>query len=397
MLFSVRNLGVSSRLLIRLSRPQHLPCQSIRPSSNVTGKHRPTVGHQPPQRRRREWPLNLTFFCLGAASYMCYLSYSTNDTSTLNPKTFTPYTVLSRTPISPTSSIFTLHPCTTDSSTSSPFSPSQRPGIWSVQLKQPQLQIARAYTPLPPLLPPSSPSHSPNDGDGDINLLIRREHLGEVSTYLHDLSLGATVEVRGPKQELEFPNDVSDVVFVVGGTGVAPALQAAWRLLHKESYKARIHILWANRRRIECLGGRRERPAESTWKGGPQEGQKASDEKGQKNALVRQLDALREKSAGALTVDYFVDEEGTFITAEHLQRCLGKRASDGKEGRGVVLVVGPEGFVNYVAGANRQKSAVGDGAGVETGRRGSPPFSPHCLFAQVDLTGWQYMECDDSV
>ena len=48
-----------------------------------------------------------------------------------------------------------------------------------------------------------------------------------MSTYLHRLPIGATIELRGPHVEYQIPSEVKNVIFVAGGTGIAPALQVA--------------------------------------------------------------------------------------------------------------------------------------------------------------------------
>ncbi|KAI9778319.1 MAG: mitochondrial peripheral inner membrane protein [Peltula sp. TS41687] len=118
-----------------------------------------------------------------------------------------------------------------------------------------------------------------------IRLLVRHEPLGEVSSYLHSLRPGDGLELRGPKIEYEFPPSPPDdddddegveVVFIAGGTGIAPALQVCdWVLRQggtgsggrgeeeedersgkgKRKGKVRVRILWACRSRADCLGG----------------------------------------------------------------------------------------------------------------------------------------------
>ncbi|RPB16207.1 hypothetical protein P167DRAFT_596419, partial [Morchella conica CCBAS932] len=177
----------------------------------------------------------------------------------------------------------------------------------SLQIKQPQLQIARSYTPLPP------------HDNGTIRLLIKKEPGGEMSRYLYSLPEGATVELRGPQIDYAYtPRDLSGerkVVFIAGGTGIAPALQVASSLLGGEG-KERAEILWAVRRREETLGAMADEVAR----------------------LVGRVDP---RGVGRLVVRVFVDGEGG----------IGVRDVEAAVGGGArVFVSGPEGFVGWIAG-----------------------------------------------
>ena len=319
----------------------------------------------------------------------------------LNPVTFTPYVLVSKEPVSSTNAIFTLRH-ERGSTSAQQLQETQTPwpqrAIWSVQIKQPQLQIARSYTPLPPLQAPTlsesaDPTstvapYNPIAGTGldEIRLLIRREKEGEVSGYLHSLPVGSTVELRGPHIEYEIAKDVGDIVFLAGGTGIAPALQAAHWILgnpgdtaHESAMeKARIHVLWANRRREDCLGGdnatsildkddlsahrsesfietlasyfwRSDRPsppssATSTTKdlsahhhspfaaaasrsSPPSDPSSSSEKPAPPNPIVQSLRSLRSRFPAQVATTYFVDEEGSYITRHFLERCIGRRPS----------------------------------------------------------------------
>ncbi|KAH0609737.1 uncharacterized protein H6S33_012283 [Morchella sextelata] len=265
----------------------------------------------PPPRRSKNLALAAaaaTLTTLAAGTY----TYTTTrtPTSTLNPHTFTPYTLTTKTPISagPTpTSIFTLTP--TSPSPPLPFTT----GILSLQIKQPQLQIARPYTPLPP---------PPEKDDGTIRLLIKREPGGEMSRYLYSLPEGAAVELRGPQVDYVYtPSDLSGerkIVFFAGGTGIAPALQVASSLLGGEGGKGkgRAEILWAVRRREETGGA-------------------MADE------VARLAGRVDPEGVGRLVVRVFVDGEGG----------IGVRDVEAAVGGGArVFVSGPEGFIGWIAG-----------------------------------------------
>lgn len=182
--------------------------------------------------------------------------------------------------------------------------PAWKHGLWCVEIKQPQLQVARDYTPLPP---PVGMGMGQEQGQeqgqelledmerGRLRFLIRKMDGGEVSSYLSKLKVGDRVELRGPHLGFDVAERLGglvrsgddgegeqmgqqqeqgqgQVVFLAGGTGIAPALQVARRLYGPVYEKGPSHgkgewkqmsdkmptnppkmtIVWANRFREDC-------------------------------------------------------------------------------------------------------------------------------------------------
>ena len=281
---------------------------------------------------------------LGTAFYFISNPDSRSGTKIFDPPKFTPFTIVKREEVPPTSIILTLRPQTLVNRprklVSDPYELSWEKGNWSVEIKQPQLQIARSYTPLPP-----------NKGDpkGDLRLLIRKEHKGEVSGYLHTLGVGSQIHLRGPHEEFDLPERVTDVVFLAGGTGIAPALQVAYALLegrHTDMEKPKMHIVWASRKRADCEGGV-DISNPYAW------------EARKTGRIVQELETLQQKYPGQLSVEYLVDEEGKFLDQKKISS-LTKASSEVKFGAShtridskLLFVSGPEGFINYIAGPKR--------------------------------------------
>ncbi|KAH8689674.1 putative cytochrome c mitochondrial import factor [Talaromyces proteolyticus] len=305
--------------------------------------------------KKRTW-LRLTVVTLTAAGIGAYLRTQQDaGNSQLNPAVFAHYRLVSREPVSSTNSIFTLEP-SRPADNRETYELAWQMGVWSVMFKQPQLQIGRDYTPLPP---------RDNNAEGDeieesLRFLIRRDPHGEVSRYLHNLQVGADVEIRGPQVECEISPDVRDVLFIAGGTGIAPALQAIYILLRhaKPEEKRRIHILWANRKREDCLGGISDTPAgghakTSWWTFGRQTASSTSTPEPpaatSQGAIVSELQKLKVRYPEQITVDYFVDEESSFISTKDITAFTDSvQAAAGKQ---MLIVSGPEGFINYMAGS----------------------------------------------
>lgn len=326
---------------------------------------------------RRRWTIYVVTFTCGVLAYYEYTAYNEwKSDQVLNPMNFTPFVLVGKERVSSTTSIFTLQPNLT-AKNSSIYAEAWKKGVWSVQVKQPQLQIARSYTPLPPI------DANESSTNGAIRFLIRKDPNGEVSGYIHKLPLGATIELRGPHIEYELPEEVQEVLFIAGGTGIAPALQIAHTLFNRSGESPRrnpkMRILWANRRREDCLGGisdilRVETPMEEPDMDQRAESRSMKDLVGYmlpQTALVTQLDKLRAKSPGNISIQYFVDEDRKFISEDYLRLFLDdpwlayanalekmggfdyqkkrweKRYPPGSR---LVLISGPDGFVKHYAG-----------------------------------------------
>ena len=250
-----------------------------------------------------------------------------------------------------------------------------------MQFKQPQLQIARSYTLLPPV---------PGTEEDELHFLIRRERNGEVSGYLHRLPLDAEVDLRGLSAEYELPENVDRVVFLAGGTGIAPALQVASLL----AGKADVHVLWASRRREDCVDGISDTKQPASWKSvfngwwntsaSPASSNTTDHGKeGEEGVIVSQLETMKqrfghEKGQRKLIVDYYVDEEGTFIDPKNVDQLL--QSSSRNDKTKLLFVAGPDGFVNHWAGTKEWK----DGQEIQGPLRG--------VLSSLDVRGWKVLK-----
>lgn len=267
----------------------------------------------------------------------------------LNPSSFVPFTVVSREQVSPTSFILTVKPkfnrdgaegkgTTAAGLALSVLFPrlefprashTNRPvleaawdhGLWSVEIKQPQLQVARDYTPLPP----SSPGEGERDLEqGRLRFLIRKMDGGEVSTYLSRLRIGDAVELRGPHLGFDVRarlGSADRIVFLAGGTGIAPALQTVRAVLETDgsgsrspapnSTKPTVFILWANRHRTDCPGVGPPPIASSS-------SSRTETQSATTNAIVSLLAQLEARHGDKLRFVATVDEENTFISPDDI-------------------------------------------------------------------------------
>lgn len=260
---------------------------------------------------------------------------------------------------------------------------------------QPELQIARPYTPLPPL----------EDTQPElVRLFVRQEPQGEVSTMLHKINRGTIVSLRGPRVEYEIPDDIDEILFLAGGTGIAPALQVAHTLFNHRTKRTgqdpELRILWANRRREDSINGldplsQRAQaglvPKTGTLtdklRGEPPSQPNQTTEEGaapsppSQTRLVDEVESLKAKHRGKMIVDYFTDEEGSYISEGLLRTYLSgadqTANQDGTPRRKVILISGPEGFVDVFAGP-------------KTWQRGIQTQGPlGGLLKKIDPQGWE--------
>lgn len=320
----------------------------------------------------------VTSLCLGGiGAGAIFLSRENVSSHILNQSTFVPYRLVEKHDISTSNAILTLECRDAQDAVQHLHRESS---TWNVELKQPQLQIARAYTPLPPF-------RSDLDKSRIIRLLVKREHNGEMSSYLHSLALGSTIEIRGPKVDYVVPDDVSHILFLAGGTGIAPALQLAQALRNA----ADMTILWANRKREDCIGGQNTfAPMQSSWwrslplsyfgSDNPIRARHGNDFA--KSAVVAQLQELISDESKNLEVEYLVDEEGTAITRSTLMRALRHQSASqmNSAGQKIIIVSGPEGFVKSLAGPKVWQN----------GNETQGPLGG--LLSQIDLPGWKVIK-----
>jgi cytochrome-b5 reductase len=102
------------------------------------------------------------------------------------------------------------------------------------------VNIIRAYTPT---------SHV--DQVGYFDLLIKSYEYGKMSSFLHSLGPGSTVDVRGPLGRFKYTiNGYPHIGLIAGGTGLTPCLQLVRTILQCPEYKddnTRLTLLFQNR------------------------------------------------------------------------------------------------------------------------------------------------------
>ncbi|KAG5951169.1 hypothetical protein E4U53_003631 [Claviceps sorghi] len=283
---------------------------------------------------------------LGTATYL--LAPSSAAPSSLNETTFAPYAITARDAVSGSSVVLTVAPRRQHGAPAPPYLAPQssrwRHPLWSVEFKQPQVQIARHYTPLPP--------HDDEDPrDGRLRFYVRAVGGGEMSRYLHGLRVGDEVYLRGPHPGLDVLGRLGargSVVFLAGGTGIVPGMQVAAAVLERDD-AARVELLWAVRRRDEiqrpaAVTPQTPRPWWSFWTAAAGRAAAAAPTEvtadlENPSAVARELMRLKARFGPRLHVRLAVDEERTRFTARDVQGALAA-GDEGGPSRAVVADAG---------------------------------------------------------
>lgn len=159
----------------------------------------------------------------GAGLYFYQASSSSSSKPYLSYGSFTPLKIKDVKRITADSSIFTLalpHSALPHSQDYPPSEPPDNP-LQAIYIRQPELQLQRAYTPLEAQAFSTGETATRNSGDvkdakkdREIRLLVKRYDDGEVSSYLHRLGIGGEVDIRGPVRTWTIPPDCEHLIFV---------------------------------------------------------------------------------------------------------------------------------------------------------------------------------------
>ncbi|KAL2677062.1 hypothetical protein Neosp_010829 [[Neocosmospora] mangrovei] len=279
-------------------------------------------GHKPdfsaPKQARVLSPLIFISLIIGGVGY--YLATPHSKPDTLNDISFVPYAITHREAISPTSFVITIVPHKSNPSlpylTPSDTSSRWSHPLWSVEFKQPEVQISRHYTPLPPLA-------NEDPTDGALHFYIRAVGDGEMSHYLARRQVGQDVFLRGPHVGFELAERLGEhkrLVFLAGGTGVVPGMQAAKAVLETSS-DASVDLLWAVRKREEIQNS--AAPKQSSWKFWQEKkpttlGLQVENP----SPVTRRLQDLKATYGDRLNVQVVVDEEGTKFQDKDIKNAI---------------------------------------------------------------------------
>ncbi|EWZ48125.1 hypothetical protein FOCG_06757 [Fusarium oxysporum f. sp. radicis-lycopersici 26381] len=370
-----------SRLSIAKTQPPRISSRSLSTSSPPRQHASEKPDFSTPLQSRIFPSLIVVGIILVSGGY--YLLTPPSRPNTLNEITFVPYGITAREAISPTSFVITAVPRTPNPSLPylNPSDNHWRYPLWSVEFKQPEVQISRHYTPLPPL-------STEDPIDGSLRFYIRTVGDGEMSNYLGRRQVGEDVFLRGPHVGFELAQRLGEhsrLVFLAGGTGVVPGIQAAKAVLEANE-KSSVDLLWAVRKREEVQ--KSAPPRQSSWKFWQEKKPTTlGTEVESPSPVTKRLQDLKIAYGDRLRIQVVVDEEGTRFQdrdisnaiaaspgtvasfdagcrfhdqAMHVHAsefalaegpgCVCKPSEGTTPGKNLFIVSGPDGFIEYYAG-----------------------------------------------
>lgn len=165
--------------------------------------------NSPHNNKKTNWRPSLVFGVIGSTAVATYFfwpdssrSAPTYSNALLSPSHFTPVKVTASEQCdNPDTRLITLTvpPQSLPPNTGSTFSP-----IWSVYVKDDDIQVERPYTPLTGI-----------DKEGRMQFWIKKYPKGEVGRWLHSRQVGDHIEVRGPLKTMPWEDRHWDEVVMV--------------------------------------------------------------------------------------------------------------------------------------------------------------------------------------
>ena len=185
----------------KVSRRQLLQirCQSpLGPSNFHQRSPSGSTRHRAPR-----WPSAIALVSIAGLSAYFWQSDDTSKSKRLSYATFTSLIVDDIKPITQDSSIISLLVRADQLPDPSIYPDPCDTPLQAIYIRQPELQIQRAYTPL-------DLSALRTEGDSEatlktIKILVKKYNDGEVSSFLHRLRKGDAVDVRGPVRTWTLP------------------------------------------------------------------------------------------------------------------------------------------------------------------------------------------------
>ncbi|KAH8118356.1 ferredoxin reductase-like C-terminal NADP-linked domain-containing protein [Phellopilus nigrolimitatus] len=206
--------------------------------------------------------------------------------------------------------------------------------IWSVYVKDSDIQVERPYTPLEGI-----------SASGEMVFWIKKYPHGEVGRWLHSKLPGEKIELRGPEQTWIWENGTWDnIVMIAGGTGIAPFYQ----LLHSQfAQNSKV----GSSTKFTLLHSYRS-PSELP-----------------PDCILKSLSSWAEENPRQLEIRTFVDNLDGSIHKNGL--AMGRISKSditsvlkAMHGKTVVLVCGPEPMLNALAGPKGRDHSQGHVGGI---------------------------------
>lgn len=143
---------------------------------------------------------------------------------------FRPLTLAQITPYNHNTSIFRFELSTASASLNMPVA-----SFVLVKATVDGKDVIRPYTPII------------GQGVGYVDLLVKKYDNGPMSSHIHNLKVGDTLEFKGPLKKLEYKqNMVQHVAMIAGGTGITPMMQVLHHALKNPEDTTEFTLIFAN-------------------------------------------------------------------------------------------------------------------------------------------------------
>jgi len=97
-----------------------------------------------------------------------------------------------------------------------------------------------------PILRPYTPV-SGEDAPGKLEFIVKKYPNGPMSTHLHELKVGQSLEFKGPLPKYAWStNKHEHVAMIAGGTGITPMYQIIRRIFENPNEKTKVTLLFGN-------------------------------------------------------------------------------------------------------------------------------------------------------
>ncbi|EGG07362.1 uncharacterized protein MELLADRAFT_85788 [Melampsora larici-populina 98AG31] len=202
-------------------------------------------------------PIILAVVALAMASYFL----APKSEPTLSPEDYRPFTLKSKTKISPNTAIYR-------------FSlPSEKHILGlpigqhiSIRAEINGKNVQRSYTPV-----------SSDDDRGYFDLLIKTYDQGNISKYVANLQVGDSIQVRGPKGQMKYHAELCNKIgMIAGGTGITPMLQIIRACAKDPKDNTQISLIYANvneedillKQELDEIHSKHPKKFSAKWNGG---------------------------------------------------------------------------------------------------------------------------------
>ncbi|KXN70707.1 ferredoxin reductase-like protein [Conidiobolus coronatus NRRL 28638] len=186
--------------------------------------------------------------------------------------------------------------------------------------------VIRPYTPT-----------SEENAKGHFDFIIKHYEGGPMSTHIHNLKVGDTLEVKGPFPKYFYKaNTIDEAGLIAGGTGITPMLQLIRKILDNPADKTKINLIFANNTTKDIL-------------------------------LKDELDKLAKQHADRFKVKYVIAKQESgwtgdvgFVTKDLIKKTL--QGSQNKDS--MVFVCGPDPMINVLSGPKNPDKSQGELGGI---------------------------------